>query len=73
KIPPDFDFKLPGLSVEAIAKLSKRQPATLGQASRIDGVTPAELALLQVRLKAAQGNRRHSSDELPPIFPDPLS
>ena len=30
-IPPDFDFNLPGLSVEAIAKLSKRQPATLGR------------------------------------------
>ena len=55
-IPPDFRFDLPGLSAEAIAKLSKRQPATLGQAARIDGVTPAELALLQVRLKAATGN-----------------
>jgi tRNA uridine 5-carboxymethylaminomethyl modification enzyme len=34
--------------VEARQKLSRRQPANLGQASRIDGVTPAEIAILQV-------------------------
>ncbi len=55
RIPADFDFHLDGLSAEAVAKLTKRRPATLGQASRIDGVTPAEIALLQIRL------RRHES------------
>ena len=50
-IPPDFDFHVEGLSAEAVAKLTKRHPETLGQASRIDGVTPAEIALLQIRLR----------------------
>jgi len=39
---------LPGLSNEARQKLLKVRPSTLGQASRIDGVTPADVALLQV-------------------------
>ena len=64
-IPPGFDFKLPGLSAEAVAKLSQRQPGTLGQASRIDGVTPAELALLQIRLQTASGDRRHQPGDGP--------
>lgn len=50
QIPPDFDYQLDGLSAEARTKLQKRQPATLGQASRIDGVTPAEIAVIQVHL-----------------------
>ena len=51
KIPADFDYNLPGISTEAKIKLAKKRPETLGQASRIDGVTPAEIAVLQVRLK----------------------
>jgi len=51
KIPADFDYRRPGISNEALAKLEKRRPATLGIASRIDGVTPAEIAVLQVALK----------------------
>ena len=51
-IPADFSFELEGLSAEARTKLQKRRPATLGQASRIDGVTPAEIAILQVHLHA---------------------
>jgi tRNA uridine 5-carboxymethylaminomethyl modification enzyme len=47
-LPADFNYDLPGISVEARQKLTKRQPANLGQASRIDGVTPAEIAILQV-------------------------
>ena len=46
---------LPGLSNEARQKLLKIRPETLGQASRIDGVTPADVALLQV---AVIGRRR---------------
>jgi len=46
-IPEDFDFlKLPGLSNELQQKLMKIRPANLGQASRIDGMTPAALTLL---------------------------
>lgn len=50
-IPADFNYNLPGISNEARAKLEKFRPATLGLASRIDGVTPAEIAILQVRLR----------------------
>lgn len=66
KIPAEFDFHLPGLSAEAVSKLCKRQPATLGLASRIDGVTPAEVALLQVRLKAFSAAHSHDQHEEPP-------
>jgi tRNA uridine 5-carboxymethylaminomethyl modification enzyme len=51
RIPPDFDYDIKGLRFEARQKLEQRRPATLGQASRIDGVTPAEISLLQVHLK----------------------
>jgi len=51
KITADFDYdRIVGLRNEAKAKLKQIEPTTLAQASRIDGVTPAELALLQVHL-----------------------
>ncbi len=51
-IPEDFDYAaLPGLSGESRQKLLKIRPATLGAAGRIDGVTPSDIALLQVALK----------------------
>lgn len=51
-IPEDFDYSaVRGLCNESRQKLLKIRPATLGQASRIDGVTPADIALLQVQLK----------------------
>ncbi len=51
-IPASFDFSaITGLRKEARDKLEQVRPANLSQASRIDGVTPAELALLQVHLK----------------------
>ncbi|MDD3694669.1 MAG: tRNA uridine-5-carboxymethylaminomethyl(34) synthesis enzyme MnmG [Lentisphaeria bacterium] len=51
KIPSDFDYQIPGISNEARSKLEKHRPTTLGLAARIDGVTPAEIAVLQVRLR----------------------
>jgi tRNA uridine 5-carboxymethylaminomethyl modification enzyme len=52
-IPASFDFAtLPGLSTEVRQKLSRHRPATLAQAARIDGVTPAALLLLLAHLKA---------------------
>ncbi len=51
KIPPDFSFELPGLRREAMQKLERLRPDTLAQAARLDGVTPAEIGLLQVHLK----------------------
>ncbi len=58
KIPPDFDYsELKTLCNESRQKLEKVRPTTLAQASRIDGVTPAELALLQIYLKRRGENR----------------
>jgi tRNA uridine 5-carboxymethylaminomethyl modification enzyme len=51
KIPADFDYAtIKGLRNETRMKLIKTAPTTLAQASRIDGMTPAETALLQVHL-----------------------
>ncbi|MCI0683240.1 MAG: tRNA uridine-5-carboxymethylaminomethyl(34) synthesis enzyme MnmG [Gemmataceae bacterium] len=50
-IPPTFDFlAVPQLRVEAKEKLSKIRPASLGQASRISGICPADLAVLMIYL-----------------------
>ncbi|MFT5127013.1 MAG: tRNA uridine 5-carboxymethylaminomethyl modification enzyme [Rhodothermales bacterium] len=51
RIPEGFDYDMPGLRNEARIKLRKVRPDTLAQAARIDGVTPAEISLLQVHLK----------------------
>ena len=51
-IPAEFDYEaVRGLSNESRAKLLKVRPTTLAQAGRIDGVTPADIALLQVKLR----------------------
>jgi tRNA uridine 5-carboxymethylaminomethyl modification enzyme len=51
-IPPDFDYAgLPGLSTEVCQKLERFRPATLAQAARIDGMTPAALLLVMARVK----------------------
>ncbi len=53
KIPPDMDFaKVSGLRIEAAQKLSKMRPNTIGQASRISGVSPADVNVLAVAVKA---------------------
>jgi tRNA uridine 5-carboxymethylaminomethyl modification enzyme len=47
RIPGDFAFtRVPGLSREAVQRLSQVRPETLGQASRIPGITPAAVAVL---------------------------
>ncbi|KPP86527.1 MAG: tRNA uridine 5-carboxymethylaminomethyl modification enzyme GidA [Rhodobacteraceae bacterium HLUCCO07] len=51
-IPPDFQFDgIAGLSTELKSKLAAARPTNLGQAGRIDGMTPAALALLLVKLR----------------------
>ncbi len=45
-IPPEFDYHRPGLSREVIEKLERVRPATLDQAARIPGVTPAAITIL---------------------------
>jgi tRNA uridine 5-carboxymethylaminomethyl modification enzyme len=53
KIPPEFDFgAVHGLSNELKEKLSLIKPTSLGQTSRIDGITPAAISVLMVALKA---------------------
>lgn len=58
RIPQHFDYRrIPGLSREVRDKLEKVRPLTLGQASRIPGVTPAAVAVLDVYLTLSS---RHS-------------
>ncbi len=52
KLPADLDYmQVAALSIEVRQKLQKYRPETLGQASRISGVTPAAVSLLMVHLK----------------------
>ena len=51
KLSPDFDYNaLHSLTIEARQKLTKHKPQTLGQASRISGVSPADISVLAVFL-----------------------
>jgi tRNA uridine 5-carboxymethylaminomethyl modification enzyme len=54
-LPDELDYStVCGLSTEAAQKLASIRPATLGQASRIDGVTPAALTLVLAHVKSAR-------------------
>ncbi|MGE8355283.1 MAG: tRNA uridine-5-carboxymethylaminomethyl(34) synthesis enzyme MnmG, partial [Microvirgula sp.] len=54
RLPADLDFAaVSGLSKEVQQKLATHRPETLGQASRISGITPAAISLLLVHLKRA--------------------
>jgi tRNA uridine 5-carboxymethylaminomethyl modification enzyme len=58
EIPADFDYKpLGGLTYEAKDKLSRLRPATLGQASRIPGVSPADISVLLVHVHRSLAER----------------
>ena len=57
----DFDYRaISGLSNELKDKLAARQPATIAQAARVPGVTPAALSLLLVHAKRDAGERRRA-------------
>jgi tRNA uridine 5-carboxymethylaminomethyl modification enzyme len=52
RLPPELDYStVTALSFEVRQKLNQQRPATLGQASRISGVTPAAISLLLVHLR----------------------
>jgi tRNA uridine 5-carboxymethylaminomethyl modification enzyme len=58
-IPDGFDFStVPSLRIEARQKLSQIRPATIGQATRISGVSPADISILLVSLKRAGANNQ---------------
>jgi tRNA uridine 5-carboxymethylaminomethyl modification enzyme len=68
RLPEDFDFAaVHGLSNELKEKLSAIRPVSLGQASRISGITPAALSVLMVALKMAE---RRSNGRLPASSPE---
>ena len=57
-IPADFDFsQVRGLSTEVLEKLDRSRPASVGQASRISGMTPAAISQLLVYLKRERKSR----------------
>jgi 16S rRNA (guanine(527)-N(7))-methyltransferase RsmG len=63
KIPPDFDYdRVTGFSREVREKLKNVRPQSVGQASRISGVTPAAVSLLLVALERNAGRAQGSSD-----------
>ena len=52
KLPEELDYlQVPALSIEARQKLTRHRPETLGQASRLSGITPASISLLLIHLK----------------------
>ncbi|WP_137719548.1 tRNA uridine-5-carboxymethylaminomethyl(34) synthesis enzyme MnmG [Methylobacillus flagellatus] len=60
-LPEELDYReVHGLSIEAQQKLNAQRPQTIGQASRISGITPATISLLLVHLKRSNKNRKSS-------------
>ena len=59
QIPGDFDYaSIPGLSAEVCSRLQRLRPATVGSASRIEGITPAAISILLVYLARERGRSR---------------
>ena len=65
-LPPEMDYSdVAALSFEVRQKLAKHRPQTLGQASRISGVTPAAISLLRVHLKKQRMKPSPAADHTP--------
>ncbi|HLA81237.1 MAG TPA: FAD-dependent oxidoreductase, partial [Thermoleophilia bacterium] len=68
-IPGNFDFAgIEGLTFEAKDKLHRLRPATLGQASRIPGVSPADVSVLLVHLHRAHASREVENEATDTVF-----
>ena len=64
RLPKDIDYKkIEGLRIEAMQKLDKIRPLSLGQASRISGVSPADIAVLMIYLKQYANERIKSYEK----------
>ena len=64
RLPESLDYmQVSALSIEARQRLNKHRPETLGQASRMSGITPASISLLLIHLK--KGNFREFAGKLP--------
>jgi tRNA uridine 5-carboxymethylaminomethyl modification enzyme len=64
KLPRDLDYsEMHGLPIEAQQKLNAQKPETIGQASRISGITPAAISLLLVYLKRKSRTKAMNLDE----------
>ena len=62
RLPADLDYgEVHGLSIEVRQRLDQHRPETLGQASRVQGVTPAAISLLLVHLKRRSLRQRQSA------------
>ncbi|AIS86698.1 tRNA uridine-5-carboxymethylaminomethyl(34) synthesis enzyme MnmG [Burkholderia pseudomallei] len=66
RLPDGIDYtEVRGLSFEVSQKLNQFRPETIGQASRISGMTPAAISLLMVHLKKRGLGRRKGTDSVP--------
>ena len=70
-MPGGIDYlSIAGLRLEARQKLAAIRPKNLGQAGRVSGVSPADVAVLMVYLKQREGEGKGSAlafDQLPPL------
>lgn len=63
KIPEEIDYgQIPSLRIEAVQKLTLYNPVSIGQASRISGVSPADISVLLVYLEQKRRERKSSNE-----------
>lgn len=64
KLPPHFDYaQVRGLSAEAVQKLNAIRPENIGQASRVSGVTPADISVLLIYLESKNREVNHEKHD----------